>query len=53
MKSKKEYQTVLVKVSLTPEEKETAKTKAKSLGYTFQGWIGNLIKSELLKETRA
>lgn len=49
MKSNKEYQTINIKVVLSPEEKDRAKSYAKEKGFTFQGWVGNLIKSEIRK----
>lgn len=42
-------QTLNLKVVLTQDEKTIAKSLAKSKGYSFQGWIGQLIKTELKK----
>ena len=33
--------------SITPEERDRAKSLAKSKGMTFQGFVGQLIKKEL------
>ena len=38
---------ILVKVSISPNDKARAKALAKSQGMTFQGWLGQLIKREL------
>ena len=38
---------VMQKISITPQERETAKQKAKSEGMTFQGWLAKLIRDEL------
>lgn len=35
------------KITLSETEKEKAKFFAKSKGYTFQGWLGSLVRDEL------
>ena len=39
-----------VKISITKELRAKASRYAKSQGYTFSGWMGQLIKRELEKE---
>lgn len=39
----------LLKVSITKEERLEAKKLAKAQGMTLQGWLGQLIKTELHK----
>ena len=38
---------IAVFASITPDERDKAKSLAKSMGMTFQGWLGQLIKREL------
>ena len=38
---------VMQKISITPQERDKAKKKAKSEGMTFQGWLAKLIRDEL------
>lgn len=42
-----------IKVTISTSEKSEAKALAKSLGMTFQGWVGNLIKRELREAKKA
>lgn len=39
--------TIALFASITPEERDKAKSLAKSKGMTFQGFVGQLIKKEL------
>jgi len=39
--------TISVKIDLTKQEKEQAKRYAKKHGYTFQWWLGSLVKEAL------
>lgn len=39
----------LIKVEITKDMHQQARKYAKSKGYTFQGWVGQLIKAELQK----
>ena len=39
-----------VKVCLTKEELTKAKAYAKSIGMTFQGWLGQIIREQTPKE---
>ncbi|MDC7250477.1 MAG: hypothetical protein PQJ49_11225 [Sphaerochaetaceae bacterium] len=41
--------TYLLRVGISELEKNYAKNIAKSQGYTFQGWLGQLVKKELEK----
>lgn len=34
-------------ISISPDEKEQAKTLARSKGMTFQGWLGLVIRNAL------
>lgn len=36
-----------LKVSITQEDSRKARKYAKSLGYTYQGWIGHLIRQAM------
>ena len=38
-----------VKIVLTENETNEAKQIVKSKGYTFQGWLGNLVRKEIEK----
>ncbi|MCK9192128.1 MAG: hypothetical protein M0P10_11375 [Sphaerochaetaceae bacterium] len=50
MKSKiYNHETTNVKIDLTKTEKYEAKKYAKNFGYTFQGWLGSLVRAELKK----
>lgn len=42
---------VLLRVDISEKEKIYAKKMAKSKGYSFQGWLGSLVKEELKKDT--
>lgn len=42
--------TEMLRANISQEEKESARKLAKSQGYTFQGWLGQIIKRELYKE---
>lgn len=39
-----------VKIILSSYEKEKAKKIAKNKGFTFQGWLGNLVRKEINNE---
>lgn len=39
-----------IRAAITKDEKDRIYKLAKSKGMTFQGWMGQLIKSELAKE---
>lgn len=39
----------MIRADISKEERLMANKIAKTKGYTFQGWIGNLIKSEIQK----
>lgn len=38
-----------VRIALTLKEKEQAKFLAKSQGFTFQGWLGNIVRENYIK----
>lgn len=42
-----EKSVISIKIAITQTEKQIAKRLAKSLGYSFQGWLGNLVKNEI------
>ena len=52
MKSVKKYQYYQTKISITPQEKNIAKSLAKSQGMTFQGWLGKIIRQEISRESQ-
>lgn len=39
-----------VNIAISPQEREQAKSLAKSKGMTLQGWLGQLVKKELTAE---
>ena len=43
------YNTEMIRADITKDERLKANRLAKSKGYSFQGWVGQLIKAELQK----
>ena len=41
-------ETKYLKVQISADERDQAKKLAKSKGMTFAGWLGNLVKSQLV-----
>lgn len=50
MKSLNNNQIAMLKACISEEERKKARDISKAQGYTFQGWLGQVIKREISKE---
>lgn len=50
MKSLNNNQIAMLKACISEEERKKARDFSKAQGYTFQGWLGQVIKREISKE---
>lgn len=52
MKDANANNTMNLRVAINEAEKREAKKIAKSKGYSFQGWLGHVVKNELAKHNQ-